>query len=63
METLEDVLQHRLRKIREAISVEVTEEQRHLDGGSPEREYWHYGYASALKDVLTMLQSAGGTPN
>lgn len=27
-------------------------DQKHLDDGSPERAYWHYGYAVALRDVL-----------
>lgn len=29
-------------------------EQMHLDEGR-ERDYWHYGYAVALTDVLRML--------
>ena len=29
-------------------------EQRHLDGGTTERAYWHYGYMMALKDVLRL---------
>ncbi len=32
-------------------------EQRHLDEGTPERAYWHYGYATAIKDVLALLGS------
>jgi hypothetical protein len=31
---------------------ECCEEQRHLDAGTPERVYWHYGYLCALRDVL-----------
>jgi hypothetical protein len=27
-------------------------EQRHCDDGTVEREYWHYGYMMAIKDVL-----------
>lgn len=27
-------------------------DQRHLDEGTVERAYWHYGYAMALADVL-----------
>jgi hypothetical protein len=30
-------------------------EQKHLDEGSQERVYWHYGYLVALKDVLRFL--------
>jgi hypothetical protein len=33
--------------------------QRHLDAGTPERAYWHAGYASALKDILRTLRGAG----
>ena len=34
---------------------ECFKEQNHLDGGSVERTYWHYGYAVALGDVLRLL--------
>jgi hypothetical protein len=30
-------------------------EQRHLDEGTSERIYWHYGYMIALQDVLRFL--------
>lgn len=30
-------------------------EQKHLDEGTQERVYWHYGYLVALRDVLRML--------
>jgi hypothetical protein len=30
-------------------------EQRHLDEGSQERVYWHYGYLVALKDMMRFL--------
>lgn len=33
----------------------IGEEQKHLDGGTAERAYWHYGYAAALRDVLAQL--------
>lgn len=29
--------------------------QAHLDADTPERAYWHYGYAVALRDVLALL--------
>lgn len=35
---------------------EVFEEQKHLDGGSPERAYWHYGSMIALRDTVALLQ-------
>lgn len=31
------------------------EEQLHLNEGTQERVYWHYGYMAALSDVLCML--------
>jgi hypothetical protein len=30
-------------------------EQKHLDEGSQERVYWHYGYMVALRDVIRLL--------
>lgn len=33
------------------------DEQAHLNEGTPERVYWHYGYLVALKDVLGLLKS------
>ena len=30
-------------------------EQKHLNKGSQERIYWHYGYMVALRDVLHLL--------
>jgi hypothetical protein len=34
---------------------EVFTEQKHLDEGSVERAYWHYGYMVAIQDVLRLL--------
>ena len=31
-------------------------EQAHLDSGTSERVYWHYGYAVALRDALALLE-------
>lgn len=33
-------------------------EQKHLDADSVERLYWHAGYASALRDILTKVQKS-----
>jgi hypothetical protein len=33
------------------------ETQAHLDAGSIERIYWHYGYLVALRDVLRLIDS------
>lgn len=29
--------------------------QVHLDEGTPERTYWHYGYMMAIRDVIILL--------
>jgi hypothetical protein len=34
---------------------ECTVEQKHLEEGSRERAYWHYGYAAALRDVIELM--------
>ena len=33
-------------------------DQRHLDEGTTERAYWHYGYLVALADVVRLLHEA-----
>ncbi len=33
-------------------------DQKHLDAGTVERAYWHYGYQAALDDALRVLQKA-----
>jgi hypothetical protein len=33
----------------------LPEDQKHLDEGSAERGYWHYGYLSALQDMLKKM--------
>lgn len=35
-------------------------QQRHLDEGTPERAYWHHGYAAGLRDVLRLLREEEG---
>jgi hypothetical protein len=37
-------------------------EQKHLEEGTQERIYWHYGYMVALRDVLRFLTESD-TPN
>jgi hypothetical protein len=31
--------------------------QRHLDPGTIEQTYWHYGYLCALRDILALVDS------
>jgi len=33
----------------------IAQEQKHLDKGTVEQGYWHFGYAMALKDVLSRM--------
>ncbi len=53
------VIRARLRGIREWMAEEtpyVSVDQRHLDAHTPERAYWHYGYQTALADVLALIE-------
>ena len=34
----------------------VFKEQKHLDEGSIERAYWHYGYLVALRDMTNLIK-------
>lgn len=36
---------------------------RHLDAGTPEREYWHYGYMVALRDIIRLLSGQTQIPS
>lgn len=38
--------------------VDVKREQAHLDVGSRERLYWHYGYLVGLRDAVNALTRA-----
>ncbi len=40
---------------------ECAVEQKHLEEGSRERVYWHYGYATALRDVVELMTSRSPT--
>lgn len=33
-----------------------TSTQKHLDEGSVEQAYWHYGYLCALRDIQSMIR-------
>lgn len=41
---------------------EIFDEQKHLDDGTPERTYWHYGYYVALGDVLNLMDKTINLP-
>lgn len=58
MSPVERLLRRRISKLRRWLAVNASacdEEQKHLETGTPERVYWHYGYMVALRDVLTAL--------
>lgn len=35
----------------------IPEDQKHLDAGTAEQAYWHYGYVVALRDALKLLRT------
>ena len=41
--------------------VDVRAEQAHLDQGSRDRLYWHYGYFIGLQEALKVLTARGAT--
>lgn len=45
-----------------AQGVDVKQEQAHLNEGSRERLYWHYGYLSGLRDAVNALVRAEKLP-
>lgn len=55
--TLEEALDQRIFGLAEWLEQhsKVVAEQRHLDEGSRERAYWHYGYLAALRDFRELL--------
>lgn len=61
-----DLIERRIKGISQWLSEnfpECTSEQSHLDEGSRERQYWHYGYLVALKDIRKLLGFGGDAIN
>jgi hypothetical protein len=58
-QTLQDLLGKRIEALEDTDGKKASCDQLHLEEGTSERTYWHYGYASALKDVLGILQDTG----
>ena len=57
-ETLAEALARRAADLTEWLrenAPEVSEDQRHLDQGSAESAYWHYGYLMALRDMRRII--------
>jgi len=50
-------MQTRVKSIREWMAEDAPyarADQRHLDSNTPERAYWHFGYETALQDILKL---------
>jgi hypothetical protein len=63
--TIVRTLRARVYTIREWLADEapyIAGDRRHFKEHTTERAYWHYGYQSALEDVLELAESSQG-PN
>ncbi len=57
---LEQLLEKRIKRLSAWLDRNApycTQEQAHLDEGSRERAYWHYGYVVALADVRDFVRN------
>jgi len=55
---LQELLEQRAQELREWLNQHGSHcwnEQEHLTDGSSEQVYWHFGYFSAIQDVLKQL--------
>jgi hypothetical protein len=62
----DDVIDKRIRELTAWLrenAPECSEEQQHLDEGTAERVYWHYGYLIALRDVRDFLRGKNRSLN
>jgi len=60
---MKDAMQQRIEGIEEYLrrqKIDVKHEQGHLDEGSRESLYWHYGYLMALKDIRSQSLMGDG---
>ncbi len=56
---LQITLQRRANELRawlETHGQDCWDRQKHLDDGTTEQVYWHFGYLAAVQDVLTQLR-------
>lgn len=51
-----DAIRERMAALKPQVPSSCWVLQHHLDEGTPERAYWHYGYYVALVDVLQILR-------
>ena len=49
---IQELIKRKNELLKNAKEKGLTQEQKHLDNGTTEREYWHYGYAICLNDIL-----------
>jgi len=62
---LEQLLEKRIKRLSTWLdrnAAYCTQEQAHLDEGSRERAYWHYGYVVALADVRDFCRNGRRLP-
>ena len=57
MKTIEVVesFKTRLADLRSHLT-DIASDQKHLDAGTPEQAYWHFGYAAAMSDAVKALE-------
>lgn len=48
-------LTERIAELEGFVPDHLKQEQKHLDEGTVERDYWHYGYLMALRDLLGLI--------
>jgi hypothetical protein len=54
----DELIQTRIDGLKQWLSenyVNCGKEQKHLDEGTSERAYWHFGYLCALRDVFELI--------
>jgi hypothetical protein len=63
--TIDQAIEDRINGLAEWLTEYAPEcrEQAHLDGGSPERAYWHLGYLTALRDLQKLRDGQLGRLN
>jgi hypothetical protein len=63
--TLDEDMDRRIAGLAEWLQKNAPEinQQRHLDDGSRERAYWHYGYLVALRDLRDLLRGRRSSLN
>ncbi len=61
-QTFDQMIANRSENIKEYLEStgsQCWEEQYHLDEGTRDREYWHFGYLCALEDIRNLILNSG----